>query len=138
MADAFISYSRIDKAFAGALKDRLEANGFEIHFDVDDILASEDWARRLADMIASANYFVFIISPHSCQSRECSAEINTAVALNKSIIPVALETTPHEMIPPAIAACQWIPVTDGDMSSCGEQLATLFKTSPPGCARTRS
>jgi hypothetical protein len=85
MADAFISYSRKDKAFAIALKERLEAVGFEILFDLEDILGSEDWARRLADMIAAADHFVFVISPDSCQSRVCSVEINTAVELSKSI-----------------------------------------------------
>ena len=85
MADAFISYSRKEKAFAIALKERLEAVGFEILFDLEDILGSEDWARRLADMIAAADHFVFVISPDSCQSRVCSVEINTAVELSKSI-----------------------------------------------------
>ena len=68
MADAFISYSRKDKAFATALKTRLEADGFEVLFDVGDILGSEDWARRLVDMIAAADHVVFVISPDSCQS----------------------------------------------------------------------
>lgn len=39
MADAFISYTRKDKAFATALKARLEADGFEILFDLEDIVS---------------------------------------------------------------------------------------------------
>jgi hypothetical protein len=87
MADAFLSYSRKDKAFAVALRERLEAAGFEILPDVEDILPSEDWARRLVDMIAAADHVVFPISPDSCQSRVCSIEIETALDLSKSIIP---------------------------------------------------
>jgi hypothetical protein len=87
MADAFLSYSRKDKAFAVALRERLEAAGFEILLDVEDILPSEDWARRLVDMIAAADHVVFPISPDSCQSRVCSIEIETALDLSKSIIP---------------------------------------------------
>lgn len=131
MADAFISYSRKDKAFAIALKARLEAVGFEILFDLEDILGSEDWARRLADMIAAADHFVFVISPDSCQSRVCSVEINTAVELSKSILPVAFRETPMEVVPEAIGARQWIPCgAESDLASCAEQLRTLFKTSP--------
>ena len=131
MADAFISYSRKDKAFATALKERLEVAGFEILFDLEDILGSEDWAKRLVDMIAGADHFVFVISPDSCQSRVCSIEINTALDLSKSIVPVALRDTSADLIPPPIGALQWINcLPENDPASCAEQLGTLFQTSP--------
>ncbi len=131
MADAFISYSRKDKAFAIELKERLEAAGFEILFDLEDILGSEDWARRLADMIAAADHFVFVISPDSCQSRVCSVEINTAMELSKSILPVAFRETPIEVVPEAIRARQWILcAAESGPASCADELGTLFTTSP--------
>ena len=130
MADAFISYSRKDKAFATALKTRLEADGFEVLFDVGDILGSEDWARRLVDMIAAADHVVLVISPDSCQSRVCSVEVTTAVDLSKSILPVALRETLIDLVPPAIAARQWIDCADGDPGRCAGELEALFKTSP--------
>ena len=131
MADAFISYSRKDKAFATALKARLEADGFEILFDLEDILASEDWARRLVDMIAGADHFVFMITPDSCQSRVCSVEINTALDLSKNIVPVTLRQTATEAIPPAISTRQWIDaLSNTDPAQCAEALGVIFKTSP--------
>jgi WD40 repeat protein len=128
MADAFLSYSRKDKAFAIELKERLEAAGFEILFDLDDILGSEDWARRIADMIAAADHFVFVMSPDSCQSRVCLVEVNTAVELSKSFLPVAFRETPRDLVPEPIGARQWI--SGADPASCAEELRKLFTTSP--------
>jgi hypothetical protein len=82
-------------------------------------------------MIAAADHFVFVISPDSCQSRVCSVEINTAVELSKSILPVAFRETPMDVVPEAIGARQWIPCgAESDLASCAEQLRTLFTTSP--------
>ncbi len=131
MADAFISYSRRDKAFALALKTAIEADGFEVLFDLEDILGSEDWARRLVDMIAAADHVVFVISPDSCQSRVCSVEITTALELSKSIVPVAFRQTAAEIVPVPIAQRQWIDcLADSDPNRCAKALGALFKTSP--------
>ena len=87
--DAFISYGRADsKAFAQKLQARLIEEGFKIWFDFNDIPLAVDFQNQIDDGIEKAHNFLFIIAPHSVNSRYCLKEIELAIRLNKRIIPL--------------------------------------------------
>jgi WD40 repeat protein len=83
-----VSYSRRDSAFVSDLRQALVDHGRNVWIDADDIPPGAPWRRELGTAIEAANAFVFVISPDSVVSRECLAELERAVELNKRIVPV--------------------------------------------------
>ncbi|MGK7896127.1 MAG: TIR domain-containing protein [Xenococcus sp. (in: cyanobacteria)] len=87
--DAFISYGRADsKAFAIKLNQKLMAEGLNVWFDQEDIPLAVDYQEQINSGIEKAHNFIFIISPHSVNSKYCLLEINQAIQYNKRIIPL--------------------------------------------------
>ena len=87
--DGFISYGRPDsKDFAAKLQSRLAEKGFEVWFDKNDIPLGVDYQKEIDDGIERASHFLFIISPHSANSKYCRKEIDLAIKRNKRIIPL--------------------------------------------------
>ncbi|MDJ0900539.1 MAG: TIR domain-containing protein, partial [Xenococcus sp. MO_188.B8] len=87
--DAFISYGRADsKAFAIKLNQKLMAQGLNIWFDQEDIPLAVDYQEQINSGIEQAHNFIFIIAPHSVNSKYCLKEINQAIQYNKRIIPL--------------------------------------------------
>ncbi len=87
--DAFISYGRVDsKEFAIRLQTNLNKHGFQVWFDFNDIPLAVDFQNQIDDGIEKAHNFLFIISPHSVNSRYCRKEIELAIKFNKRIIPL--------------------------------------------------
>ena len=52
-AEVFISYARVDGAFAGRLRDVLIKAGFAAYLDIHDIKPGEAWQERLTGLIES-------------------------------------------------------------------------------------
>ncbi|MEM9486623.1 MAG: TIR domain-containing protein, partial [Cyanobacteria bacterium P01_F01_bin.116] len=87
--DAFISYGRVDsKDFATELCQQLNAQGFQVWFDQNDIPLGVDFQEQINDGIEKSHNFIFIISPHSVNSPYCAKEIALALKYNKRIIPI--------------------------------------------------
>ncbi|MDJ0533215.1 MAG: TIR domain-containing protein [Xenococcaceae cyanobacterium MO_207.B15] len=87
--DVFISYGRADsKAFAIKLNQRLIAQGLNVWFDQEDIPLGVDYQEQINSGIEKTHNFVFIIAPHSVNSKYCLKEINLAIQYNKRIIPI--------------------------------------------------
>ena len=87
--DVFISYGRADsKAFAIKLNERLNAQGLNVWFDRDDIPLAVDYQEQINSGIEKSHNFIFIIAPHSVNSKYCLKEINQAIHYNKRIIPI--------------------------------------------------
>ncbi len=95
----FISYSRIDLSFAERLRNELIAKGFDAYLDKHDILPGEPWQERLANLIATADTIVFVVSPHSIASAICDWEINEAERLGKRILPVVVTPPDDDKVP---------------------------------------
>lgn len=96
--DAFISYGRVDSlSFAAELNHRLRDRGFTVWFDYEDIPHAVDYQKQIDDGIERADNFLFIISPHSVNSRYCRLEIERALKYHKRIIPILhVERISHE------------------------------------------
>src|SRR5947199_9935121 len=85
-ARIFISYPRVDEAFAISLGQELEARGIEVLRDVNDTLPGEEWWRRLQSLIGAADAIVFVLSRRSAESKVCREEVAHGAALKKRIL----------------------------------------------------
>lgn len=106
-AKAFISYARVDLAFADRLVAALQARGFEALIDRTDIFPSEPWSKRIEDLIAQSDTMVFVISPESVSSKVCKDEVAFAVSLNKRIVPIVLRRMSAREVPKELSDPQW-------------------------------
>jgi hypothetical protein len=85
--NVFISYSRVDVAFADQLR-KVLLRDFAITIDRESITAGDNWKKRLGTLIRDADTIVFVLSPSSVKSETCAWEVAEAVLLGKRIIPV--------------------------------------------------
>ena len=88
-AKVFISYSRKDIAFADKLDAALRARGFEPLIDRTDILAFEEWWKRVEALIGRADTVVFVLSPDAVRPESIARkEVAFAASLNKRFAPI--------------------------------------------------
>jgi WD40 repeat protein len=115
VAGIFISYSRRDKAFVGRLTAALTAAGRDFWLDEQDIPATADWLREIADNIAQADAVVFVLSPDSvAPTSTCRQEIELALRDQKRIVPlVCREVSAHDVVEP-VRAINWLFFRQGD------------------------
>jgi WD40 repeat protein len=95
----FISYSRVDIAFAENLLAALGACGFDTYLDTHDIAPGEPWEQRLGRLIFEADTVVFIISPESVASEHCIWEITETERLAKRLLPIVWRPVAEEKVP---------------------------------------
>jgi hypothetical protein len=90
MADAFISYSRPDRALAMRLAERLRQRGVSVWWDVD-LVGGERFRDAILDQLHQAQIVFVIWSAHSVASRFVLDEADYAVRRGKlvSVLPPA-------------------------------------------------
>ena len=105
----FVSYSRSDAEFVGSIVEALSARD-DIHVfrDTDDILPTEEWKKRLENLIGQADTVVFCLSPYSAESDVCRWEVEYAESLNKRIMPVVVERVEHDEVPEGLTKLNFI------------------------------
>ncbi|KZN32789.1 hypothetical protein N474_18910 [Pseudoalteromonas luteoviolacea CPMOR-2] len=87
--DVFISYGRRhSKEFAVQLRQSLIDQGYKVWLDTENIAIAVEFQQKIDEGIRYAHNFCFILSPHSVNSEYCNRELQTALALNKRIIPI--------------------------------------------------
>ena len=130
----FISYSRLDVAFADQLVAALEAFGFDPIIDRHDISGGEDWKVRLGALLQDAGSVVFVISPGVVDSDVCKWELEESDRLAKRKIPIASCRLEKEQLPLQLRALNYILFyTDERAPGSGfgtglKQLVTALKT----------
>lgn len=88
----FISYSRANLVQVSDIVQRLESAYFDPWFDKRDIPGGEDWQREIAKAIQSAQRVLFFMSPESCASEYCQAEVRHALKHGIHVIPVRINS----------------------------------------------
>jgi hypothetical protein len=108
MKSVFISHRNdpTGKAFAGRLKDRLVAKGYDVFMD-DDGLLSGLFAPQLLHQIGQRDHFVLAVTPNSLEGCRLKndwvrREYEEAVRTNRNIVPVFEESV---KIPPSEKTC---------------------------------
>jgi WD40 repeat protein len=110
--DVFLSYSRRDQPFVLRLRSALEAAGWGVWVDEEDIPPAAEWRDELASGIRAAHTFVFVLSPDSVASDYCQWELEQAVALGKRLIPLVIRDI--DDAPEEVAARQYVFMREQD------------------------
>jgi hypothetical protein len=107
-SQAFISYSRADRAFVRQLHEGLTSRGLSVWVDFEDIPPTAEWLAGLYTGIERAEAFLFVISPDSLASEMCQIEVLHALKHGKRIVPILRRAA--SVGPPleALGKPQWI------------------------------
>lgn len=90
MGHIFLSYSRKDADMLVRLYNALMHSGHTVWVDFADIQPTGDWAQAIRSAIITSDAVIYLISPDSVASNQCSAELEFAIKFEKRIIPVLL------------------------------------------------
>jgi WD40 repeat protein len=108
MADAFLSYARGDADIVRSIHSAMESDGREVWVDWEGIPPTAEWMAEIYAAIEAADYFVFVISPHSVTSEVCRLEIDHALGHNKRIVPLLVHPVDEALLNPEVAKLNWI------------------------------
>jgi hypothetical protein len=107
MRQLFISYARENKPDVEALIRDLGALGHQTWVDSTSLRGGQTWWEEILRRIAESDVFVAIVSAHRLNSVACKRELEWALALNKPVLPVAVERLP-DALPRALLTRQII------------------------------
>lgn len=91
MHSIFLSYSRSNRNAALMLQKSLESEGVKVWRDQESIYAGEMWPKSIGEGIANQTLVVLIWSFKAANSYFIEFEWNTAIALEKLIIPILID-----------------------------------------------
>lgn len=91
MAHIFISYSKLDIAFARHLRSQLQDEGFAVWMDEARLVPSERWWKTIEQNINTCDAFIVIMSPNSQTSDWVERELLVAEDQKKPIFPILLD-----------------------------------------------
>ena len=89
-ARLFLSYSRHDRDIAGKLAIDLRKRGFRVFLDTSDIDPGDNFVSKLAKEIKRSTAIVAVVSENYSLSRWGQAELYSAIAGTKVVIPVLI------------------------------------------------
>src|SRR3984893_331192 len=108
-ARVFISYSRKDMDFADRLDATLKARGYKTLIDRSDILAVEEWWKRVQALIVSADTIIFVLSPDAVKAGTVALkEVAFAASLNKRFAPIVFRPVEDKSVPEELAKLNFI------------------------------
>jgi formylglycine-generating enzyme required for sulfatase activity len=90
MSHIFISYSKKNKEYANALADFLQAQGFNIWIDKDDIEYGVDWWDAIVEGLQECGAFLVVMTPEAKTSDWVKRECFLALEQKKPMFPVLL------------------------------------------------
>jgi hypothetical protein len=80
---AFISYSRQDLAFVDSLLSQIcREAGYEPWYDVEGIIAADQWERTILNALLKSRWLLLVMSPDSAKSEVNSGD-TTLISLEK-------------------------------------------------------
>ena len=88
----FLSYSHFDKQIAESVIVGLKRKMCRVFYD-EGLTPGESWNDELAEMVIKCNCFVVLLTTDSASSKYVRAELNYAIAKDKTIIPILIGNT---------------------------------------------
>ena len=126
--NVFISYSRKDRVIAQEIANLVKEK-VNIFKDTENILPAEEWKVRLNNLILSSDTVIFLLSPHSVNSKICAWEVATASKYKKRIIPIIIKETKVATIPPLLSDLNYVfAVTEEQFKALSEKLYKIINT----------
>lgn len=93
--DVFISYSRKDSEQVLPIVKKLQETGFTIWIDTNGVESGDAFKTVIVQAIKNSYIFLFFSSKDSNESLWTVKEVNTAVYLKKTIIPIKLDNADY-------------------------------------------
>ena len=92
----FVSYARENKREVDDLVRHLETLGYQAWVD-SSLRGGQTWWDEILRRIAECDVFLAIISRNTLNSVACKCELEWALALNRPVLPIALEQLPEAL-----------------------------------------
>src|SRR5262249_51927599 len=93
MENIFLSYARNDLSAVLPLAQSLAESGISVWRDQESIYGGQLWPKAIGEAIASNDAILLMWSVNSARSKFVEFEWNTAIALQKKIIPCPMDDT---------------------------------------------
>jgi hypothetical protein len=84
----YICYAREDQEFVLQLATKLKDVGVLVWLDQWDIPPGADWDHAIDNALHDCTRFLIVLSPEAIASKEVKGELQTALALDKILVPV--------------------------------------------------
>ncbi|MBL8132465.1 MAG: toll/interleukin-1 receptor domain-containing protein, partial [Anaerolineae bacterium] len=105
----FISYKHENDSFIKALKERIQAAGFDVWIDKDLLRVGEDWRQEIDNAIKASFCLIVVMSPGAFESPYVTYEWAYALGIGLRVLPVMVSATPMH---PRMETIQYIDFTD--------------------------
>ncbi|MEQ9486000.1 TIR domain-containing protein [Coleofasciculus sp. F4-SAH-05] len=112
MTQVFISYADEDRATMEKIRKSLRRESITVWTNTTDIQTGEAFEEAIKRGIEQADNVVYLLSPDSVMSDFARRELESALSLNKRIIPVLVREIPPEKVPSAVRDLHYIDLTD--------------------------
>jgi hypothetical protein len=116
MARIFITYARENRSEVEPLTADLGRLGHDVWYDAE-IRGGTHWWAEILRRIAGCDIYVFAMTETAIDSRPCMAELDYAVATDRPLLPVQLETVSPALLPRALAEAQFVDYRSADKDS---------------------
>lgn len=133
MRKVFISYSRHNLEIVSSLIHDLQAVGIDTWHD-QTLTGGQRWWDNILSNIRECEVFIFSLSVESWDSEACRSELNYAVQLGKTILPVLIaEGININLLPPPLSEIQVMNYRNGDKDSVFALVRSVY-SAPPSAA----
>jgi len=135
LTDVFLNYHGDDNQVYEKLRSFLNSRLISSWNHLRDIQKGGDAKRAQLAAIEHTTHFLFPITPASGKDPNALMRLEYADSLNKKIIPLLLEATPEQLLPPQIKGLQPIDFTDNQQqqdlqADLGELLKEIKNNEP--------
>ncbi|MDJ0717772.1 MAG: TIR domain-containing protein [Prochloraceae cyanobacterium] len=111
MSEVFLAASEKDFNIKAKIGQTLMREGITIWTDQADLKTGVEFQSEINRGVEGADNFVYLISPYALKSEYCQQELALALKYNKRIIPLLIQPTDLDEIPPHLRALQFIDLT---------------------------
>lgn len=137
MLNIFLSYNRKSEAVARILVSDIESLGHVAWFD-QDLSGGQAWWDQILEKIRNCDVLAFLMDAHSVESTACKRELDYALALRKTILPImAADGVLINLLPKEISEHQFIDYRNQDRDSIKNLAKALNKIPPAGALPDR-
>ena len=90
---AFLSHADKERKIAGSLKEKIQSYGIDVFVAHDDLEGGTEWMSRLHMEIKECEIFLILVSKNYHSSNFTDQELGMALAYEKPIIPICIDST---------------------------------------------
>lgn len=123
MRKIFLSHADADQAITRHIAHFLEEAGVDIWASFRDIIPGAHWDEAIESALSSATALAVVITRSSIESRYVRAEVEAAIAANKTVVPILVEDV---VLPLRWRTLQHIRWSTDDAQTCAISIASVL------------